>query len=59
MSNATAKLGEEVEIRVRGRILAVTESINRPTRILVEYGGRNLRRDWFAEGAIVEGDDDE
>lgn len=57
-NNATPALGESVEIAVKGRVIARTESVDRGVTYLVEYG-RDKRREWFSEDAILEGDDGE
>lgn len=50
------ELGATVEIAVTGRIIARTESLTRGTTYLIEYG-RDNRREWFSEDAILEDDD--
>lgn len=50
-------LGETVEIAIKGRVIARTESLTRGTTFLVEYG-KDKRREWFSEDAILEGDDE-
>lgn len=51
-------LGDTIEIAVRGRVLARTESLDRGTTYLIEYG-RDKRREWFSEDAILEDDNSE